>query len=59
MGEKDTRTPPAANAQRIAAAAPQASLTVLPNCGHLPHLEYPEVWNAAVLELLKEASAPA
>jgi len=59
VGEKDTRTPPAANAQRIVAAAPQATLTVLPNCGHLPHLEFPEIWNAAVLEMLKEASAPA
>jgi pimeloyl-ACP methyl ester carboxylesterase len=59
VGEKDTRTPPAANAQRIAAAAPSATLTVLPNCGHLPHLEYPEIWNAAVLALLKEATAPA
>jgi pimeloyl-ACP methyl ester carboxylesterase len=59
VGEKDTRTPPAANAQRIAAAAPNSTLTVLPNCGHLPHLEYPEIWNAAVLALLKEATAPA
>jgi len=31
VGEKDTRPPPAANAQRIAAAARQASLTVLQN----------------------------
>ena len=59
VGEKDTRTPPATNAERIAAAAPQATLTRLPDCGHLPHLEYPEIWNAAVLELLKEASTPA
>jgi len=54
VGEKDTRTPPETNAKRIAAAAPQATLTMLPNCGHLPHLEYPELWNAAVLGLLKE-----
>jgi len=59
VGEKDTRTPPDANAKRIATAAPNAVLTVLPNCGHLPHLEFPEVWNAAVLALLKEATAPA
>jgi len=38
---------------------PHALLTMLPNCGHLPHLEYPEIWNAAVLELLKEVAAPA
>ncbi|MGW8271223.1 MAG: alpha/beta fold hydrolase [Burkholderiales bacterium] len=59
VGEQDRRTPPDANAKRIAAAAPHAVLTMLPNCGHLPHLEYPEIWNAAVLEMLKEATAPA
>jgi len=59
VGEKDTRTPPDSNARRIAAAAPHATLTLLPNCGHLPHLEFPETWNAAVLELLKEVSTPA
>jgi len=62
VGEKDTRTPPDTNARRIAAAAPQATLTVLPNCGHLPHLEFPEIWNAAVLQMLKaskELHAPA
>jgi len=32
---------------------------MLPNCGHLPHLEFPEVWNAALLEMLKEAGVPA
>lgn len=51
-GEKDTRTPPATNAKRIAAAAPHATLQSVPDCGHLPHLEHPEVFNAAVLEIL-------
>jgi len=51
-GEKDTRTPPETNAKRIAAAAPHARLQAVPDCGHLPHLEYPEVFNAAVLETL-------
>ncbi|MDX1376213.1 MAG: alpha/beta hydrolase [Burkholderiales bacterium] len=59
VGEKDTRTPPDANARRIAAAVQGAKLTLLPNCGHLPHLEFPEIWNAVLLEVLKEASAPA
>lgn len=57
VGEKDTRTPAETNAKRIAAAAPNATLTMVPNCGHLPHLEYPEIWNSAVLATLKEASA--
>jgi pimeloyl-ACP methyl ester carboxylesterase len=50
-GEKDTRTPPEANAKRIAAAAPNATLVVVADCGHLPHLEKPEAFNAAVLEM--------
>ncbi|MEX2197277.1 MAG: alpha/beta hydrolase [Burkholderiales bacterium] len=52
-GEKDTRTPPETNANRIAAAAPNATLQRVPECGHLPHLEHPEVFNAAVLEVLR------
>jgi pimeloyl-ACP methyl ester carboxylesterase len=52
-GEKDTRTPPETNANRIAAAAPNATLQRVPDCGHLPHLEHPEVFNAAVLEALR------
>jgi pimeloyl-ACP methyl ester carboxylesterase len=58
-GEKDTRTPPEANAKRIAAAATHARLQTVPDCGHLPHLEYPEVFNAAVLEIVKTAWQPA
>ncbi len=52
-GELDRRTPPESNAKRIAAAAPNATLQSVPNCGHLPHLEHPEVFNAAVLEVLQ------
>ena len=51
-GALDRRTPPESNAKRIAAAAPNATLQTVPNCGHLPHLEHPEVFNAAVLEVL-------
>jgi pimeloyl-ACP methyl ester carboxylesterase len=50
-GENDTRTPPETNAKRIAAAAPNATLVVVADCGHLPHLEKPEAFNAAVLEM--------
>lgn len=49
-GELDRRTPPETNAKRIAAAAPNATLQMVPDCGHLPHLEHPQVFNQAVLE---------
>ncbi|MGH8689051.1 MAG: alpha/beta fold hydrolase [Burkholderiales bacterium] len=51
-GELDRRTPPETNAKPIAAAAPNAKLVMVPDCGHLPHLETPDVFNAAVLATL-------
>jgi pimeloyl-ACP methyl ester carboxylesterase len=57
-GEKDIVTPPEQNAKRIAAAAPRATLVMVPDCGHLPHLEAPEAFNGAVLGALREL-APA
>jgi pimeloyl-ACP methyl ester carboxylesterase len=57
-GELDTRTPPDTNARKIAAALPNASLQMIPNCGHLPHLEHPDVFNAAVLAMLKAVGQP-
>lgn len=58
-GELDRRTPPEANARRIAAALPNASLVMIPSCGHLPHLEHPEKFNAVLLEMLAQAGQPA
>jgi pimeloyl-ACP methyl ester carboxylesterase len=55
-GVNDTRTPPETNAKRIAAAAPNATLQMVPDCGHLPHLEHPEVFTAAVLEMLRSVT---
>jgi len=58
-GELDKRTPPESNAHRIAAALKNAKLVMLPDCGHLPHLEYPDKFNAVVLEMLQEVARPA
>jgi len=58
-GELDKRTPPESNAHRIAAALKNAKLIMLPDCGHLPHLEYPERFNAEVLEMLQVVARPA
>ena len=55
-GENDIVTPPEQNAKRIAAAAPNATLVMVPNCGHLPHLEFPEAFDAAVLGVLRTLS---
>lgn len=55
-GELDRRTPPETNAKRIAAAAPGSRLVMVPNCGHLPHLEHPEAFNAEVLRVQKSVS---
>lgn len=49
-GELDVIAPPETNARRIAAAAPQAKFVSLAGCGHLPHLERAERFNAIVLE---------
>jgi len=57
-GVQDRRTPPETNAKRIASAAPNATLLMVPDCGHLPHLEHPEVFNAAVLGVLKALAQP-
>ncbi len=40
-GQQD-RILPVRSAQRFAAALPRADLQIFPNCGHAPHLEYPD-----------------
>ena len=41
QGEEDRVTPAATNAERLAAALPNARLVMLPGCGHLPEVEFP------------------
>jgi len=41
QGEEDRITPAAANAVVLAEAVPQARLTLLEGCGHLPEVEMP------------------
>jgi pimeloyl-ACP methyl ester carboxylesterase len=50
-GEKDMRFPVVV-AQRLAEHVPGARLTLLPQTGHLAHIEATEAWNAALLHFL-------
>jgi pimeloyl-ACP methyl ester carboxylesterase len=52
QGEEDRITPAADNAGLLAKAAPQARLTKLAGCGHLPEVEMPVRVNALVREFL-------
>jgi pimeloyl-ACP methyl ester carboxylesterase len=51
-GEKDTPDFPA-RAKHIADTIPGAELVLLPNLGHVPHFEAPDVFHAALLKFLK------
>jgi pimeloyl-ACP methyl ester carboxylesterase len=51
-GGKDVLTP-VAHSRRMAAAVPEAELTVVPDAGHLVMLERPEEINAALRRLLE------
>jgi pimeloyl-ACP methyl ester carboxylesterase len=57
-GEHD-RNAPAAMMQRMAAKIPGARYVCLAGVGHLPNLEAPHAFDAAVLEFLARAPAPA
>lgn len=57
-GEQDPWVP-LEHGRRLAAAMPNAELVVLPNCGHLPHEEYPEAFNRAVSHFLQGVVSPA
>lgn len=54
-GERD-RLVPAGFARHVAAALPDARSVVLPDCGHVPQFELPDVTHAYVREFLSEVS---
>jgi len=54
-GEKDSPDFPA-RPKRIADTIPGAELVLLPNLGHVPHFEAPDLFHAALLKFLKAAS---
>jgi pimeloyl-ACP methyl ester carboxylesterase len=57
-GDKDGPDFPA-RAKHIADTIPGAELVLIPNAGHVPHLEVPETFNRELLKFLKaEATAP-
>jgi pimeloyl-ACP methyl ester carboxylesterase len=58
VGEADHLTPPDC-AREMAALLPNASLTVLPGCGHLPPLEDPPAVSAILREWLEGPPARA
>jgi 3-oxoadipate enol-lactonase len=57
-GERD-RNAPAAMMERMAARIPAARYVCIAGAGHLPNLEMPRAFDAAVLGFLKDALAPA
>jgi 3-oxoadipate enol-lactonase len=57
-GEKDPNAP-AAVVERMAGRIPGARYRCLAGIGHLPNLEAPATFDAAILEFLRQALAPA
>jgi pimeloyl-ACP methyl ester carboxylesterase len=47
VGDEDVLTPPALS-QEMAEALPQATLGIIPDCGHLATMERPEAVNRAL-----------
>ena len=45
---------PLAEAEAMAVAIPASQLVVIPNAGHLPNLEQPDIFNDAVLDFLEK-----
>ena len=52
-GQQD-RVLPVRSAQRFATALPHSDLHIFPNCGHAPHLEYPDETAAYIEQWIKK-----
>lgn len=52
-GDRDEYFPPVM-AVELFNLLPAASLCILPNAGHLPHIQYPERWNDLALEFFAQ-----
>ena len=52
-GQQD-RILPVRSAQRFATALPHSDLHIFPNCGHAPHLEYPDETAAYIEQWIKK-----
>ena len=57
VGELD-RNAPAPMMERMAGKIPGAKYVCLPGLGHMPNLEAPQAYNAAILDFLRDALAP-
>jgi pimeloyl-ACP methyl ester carboxylesterase len=51
-GEKDTVTPLATKGAEVQRLLPNATMAVVPRAGHIPQIEEPEAFNAALLSTL-------
>ncbi|MEJ2374481.1 MAG: alpha/beta hydrolase [Pseudolabrys sp.] len=58
VGELDRNAPPPVM-EKMAGKIPGAKYVCLPGLGHMPNLEAPQVYNAAIIDFLHEALAPA
>lgn len=47
---------PKSQAEAAVKRLPQGKLALIPNCGHIPHLECPEQFSAAVIEFLSQVT---
>jgi pimeloyl-ACP methyl ester carboxylesterase len=52
-GERD-RIVPTRSSERLAVELPQAQLVVVPDCGHVPHEECPELFSRAMMDFVAE-----
>lgn len=54
VGSLDNNAPPAVM-EKMASKIPGARYTVLPGLGHMPNLEAPQAYNAAIFDFLRDA----